>query len=314
MAALTHRAAQLVDPLLTNLGRKYTPAGFIADQVFPRITVLKESGQYPVWTRADFHRIDTDPRVPDRSKPKKIDFTVDKEGYVCEEYALETDISRREKDNAADVLRLRETKMNGVQDIIKLHREKRVADLLTAAGGLGNSSTPSNNWNVDAGTIELDVVGAKEAVFDDTGKVPNTIIIPWKVANAIATQQDIREILKYTVNGQDIIRLGEKVLPASLWGLRVLVPQGPVFTTSAEDAASQTFTEVWGDSVRVLYLNPSPDLENPSVGYTLQTRGTEVRSWEREDGRVETIDVSDGVLVEKLIAPDAGHELIDVLS
>ena len=104
---LTNRSAQLVDPLLTNLGRKYTPAGFIADRVCPRVQVVKESGLYPVWTRDDFHRTDVDPLVADRAKTKRIDFRAATEPYVCEEYALATDISRRERDYSADVLRLR---------------------------------------------------------------------------------------------------------------------------------------------------------------------------------------------------------------
>jgi hypothetical protein len=317
MAGLTHRGVQLVDPLLTNLGKKYTPEGFIADQVMPRVPVGAESGKYPVWTREDFFRIDTDPLVPDRSETKEIDFTLSSESYSCEEYALRTSVSEREEAQAAAIggtrlLRLRETKVQGVRDIIALHREKRVADLLTATGGLSNSSTPSNNWNVDAATIEADIVTAKEAVYDDTGRVPNTIIIPWKVANAIATQQDIREILKYTVDGRQLIALGEKVLPSMLWGLRVLVPA--VQATTSHEGASATFTDLWGDSVRVLYINPTPDTERPSVGYTLQTRGFEVRTWREDDPNVERIRVSDGILEEKLVAPEAGYELIDLLA
>lgn len=309
---LTNRSAQLVDQLLTNLGRKYTPAGFIADRVCPRVSVVKEQGKYPVWTRADFHRTDVDPLVPDRAKTKRIDFTASTEDYTCEEYALATDVSKRERDNSTDVLGLRNTKSNGVRDIIALSREKRVKALLDT---VSNSSTPANNWNVDLATIEADIVTAKEAVYDDIGRPPNSIIIPWKVANAIAVQQDIREVLKYTVNGKELLSLGENALPARLWGLEVIVPMGPQSTESAEDAATQTFAEVWGDDALVLYLQPSPDINNPSVAYTLQTAGFEVRSWFEDDPPdLEVIRVRDGILDEKLTAPDAGHRLIDLLS
>jgi hypothetical protein len=222
-------------------------------------------------------------------------------------------VSPREISNAEGLLRLRETKVQGVRDLIALHRETRVAALLTAAGGLSNSGTPSNNWNVDAGTIEADILAAKEAIYDDTGRVPNTIIIPWKVANAIAMQQDIRELLKYTVDGRQVLAVGENILPAMLWGLNVIVPQVQA-TTSREGAGTQTFTDVWGDSVRVLYVNPTPDTQRPSVGYTLQSRGFEVRAWRENDPNVERIRVSDGILEEKLVAPEAGYEIIDVLS
>jgi hypothetical protein len=318
MAGLTHRGVQLVDPLLTNLGKKYTPEGFIAEQVFPRVPVSSEAGKYAVWTREDFFRVDTDPMLPDRSETKEIDFTVSTESYSCEEYALRTSVSEREERQAASLggsrlLRLRETKVQGVRDIIALHREVRVAALLTAAGGLSNSSTPSVNWSHADATIEADILTAKEAVYDDIGRPPNTIIIPWKLANAIAIQPDIREILKYTVDGRQLLALGENVLPAMLWGLKVIVPQVQA-TTSHEGAGTQTFTDVWGDSARVLYINPTPDTERPSVGYTLQTRGFEVRTWREDDPNVERIRVSDGILEEKLVAPEAGYELIDLLA
>jgi hypothetical protein len=314
MPAISNRSGQLLDILLTNVGRKYTPAGFIADQVAPRVTVAKESGQYPVWTRADFHRTDTNPLVPDRSETKRVDFSTALESYVCEEYALATDVSRREVENAADVLQLRSTKVQGIQDLIALNREVRVATALrkTTTGKLNLGSTPSTNWDQDTATIESDLVTAKNAIYDAIGRMPNLTIIPVKVAEAMAQQADIREILKYTVNGQQILQDGEMVLPSSLWGLRVLIPTGQ-YTTSAEDNATQTFTEVWGDEVRVLY-NGGVSLNSPSPLLTLQTRGFEVRSWRVDDPEVERIRVSDGVLVEKCVAPDAGYELADLLS
>ena len=102
MAPITNRSGQLVDQLLTNLGRKYTPAGFIADRVCPRVTVAKESGLYPVWTRDDFLRTgQVNPLVADRSEAKDVDFSAGTEAYTCEEYALRTSVSRREVENAA---------------------------------------------------------------------------------------------------------------------------------------------------------------------------------------------------------------------
>jgi hypothetical protein len=310
MPHISHRSGQLVDVLLTNLGRKYTPAGFIAEQVCPRVGVAAESGIYPVWTRADFLRTgQTDPLIANGAETKDVDFSVTTEAYLCEEYALRTKITRRERENSSDVLGLRQTKANGVRDLIALHREKRVATLLAS---VDNSVTVDTNWDQDAATIEVDIKEGKELVYDDIGRVPNSIVIPWKVANAVSLQADIREVLKYTVNGQQILAAGEAILPANLWGLKVIVPQGPQYTDSAEDA-SASFSEVWGTDVLVLYLNGSPDKDNPSVAYTLQTRGVEVKSWMSDDPEVEYIRVSDGVLVEKLTAPAAGAKLGAVL-
>lgn len=316
MPAITNKSGQLVDTVLTNLGRKYTPQGFVAEQLAPRVSVANEGGKYAVWAREDFHRTDTNPLVADRSQTKRVDFGVSLESYSLEEYRLGTTVSARERANAANLLSLRETKVQGTKDLIALHREVRVATALkkTSTGQLNLGAAPSNNWNVDAGTIEADIVTAKEAIYDVIGRPPTHIVIPWKVANAIATQQDIREVLKYTVNGADLLRQGENALPNVLWGLQVIVPMGPSITTSAEDNATQTFTEVWGDDVRVLYLG-GVNQNAPGPIHTLQTRGFQVSSYFEDDPPgLESILVSDGILQEKVVAPDAGYEIQDVLA
>jgi hypothetical protein len=314
---LTVRTGQLVDPVLTNLSRQYRPEGFIADLVCPRVTVSKESGKYTVYEKRDFFQTDVNALKPDRSPTKRIDLKATTEPFTCEEYALAADISRREIDNTDDILRLRENKANLVQDAMALAREVRVALLFSDAddgGGINasNESTPTNNWNVDAAEIETDVVTAVEGVEDDTGMSPNSIIIPKKVARAIAKQADIREILKYTVDGRIILDEGEGILPARLWGLRVIVP-GAYKTTAREGASTVSLETVWGDDVRVLYLDPTPALERPSFAYTLQTRDVETRRWTEDDPSLEVIEQSE-VVVEKAVAPQAAWIIKDVLS
>ena len=318
MPTVTHRSGQLTDPVLTNLGRGYRPEGFIADQVCPRIAVAKESGKYPVWEPRDFFASDVDALVPDRAVTKEIEISLSTEPYVAEEYALKVSVSRREADNVDAVVRLRQSKLNAVNDQLTIARELRVAQLLntldaTPAGGLDNSmdATPSNNWNVDAGTIETDILTAKEAIYDAIGIEPNTIVVPYKVANAIAIQQDIRELFKYTVDGRSILGAGQNILPPEIWGLRTLIPRSRR-ATNAEGAAN-TLVDIWGDDVRVLYVSANPDLYNPSVAHSFVARSYQVKTWMSDDPDVEYIRPSE-VLDERVVAPFGGYVIKDVLS
>jgi hypothetical protein len=316
MPGITNRSGQLFNPVLTNLGRGYRPGGFIAEQVAPRIPVTKEVGQYTVWDSFHFFANDVETLTPDRAETREVDVAMSTETYTAEEHALKVSVSDREQSQSDVDVRL--AKLNALSDRLAVARERRVAALLNtqdAGGGLDNAmdSTPSNNWNVDAGTIEADIVTAKEAVFDAIGIEPNVIIIPWKVANAVATQQDIREVLKYTVSGQQILLEGQNILPNSLWGLRVLIPRGR-YASNAQ-GQTNTFADIWGDDVRVLYVNDSgPSMFTPSVAYTFEAAGFEVRTWREDDPNVEWVRNRDGILDEKVVAPQAGYILKDVLS
>lgn len=310
------RNYQLVDPVLTNIARQYRPVGFIADTIIPRVGVQKEAGKYVTFPSRAFFATDVDYKKPDRAQTKEVDFDFSTEPYSVEEYAVKVSISRRERENADQALRLEANKLALLQDQLALAREVRCDTLLRTqdnGGQLDNAmdATPTNNWDTDAATIESDIKTAIEAVRDEIGREPNTIVIPYKVANAIAIQQDIREILKYTVNGQQILSEGAAILPRQLWGLNVVVPTARKFTNV--EGATDAATDVWGDDVRVLYLADNAEYGIPSVAYTFQTRPVQIRRYLEFDPEVEYIIASE-VVDERCVAPKAGYVIRDVLS
>lgn len=317
MPSVTNRS-QLVNPLLTNVARNYQPEGFIYDQLIPTIPVSAEAFEYAVWESWHNFATDVETKTPDRGETREVDLEVSKEAAVAEDHALKISVSEREKNNSQ--VNIRQAKVRTLQNRLLLAREVRAANLLdtqdaTPAGGLDNSmdATPSNNWNVDAGAIESDIITAKEAVYDAIGIEPNTIVVPYKVANAISTQQDIREIFKYTVDGRQLLGAGANILPPEIWGLRVLVPRGRRVTNA--QGQTNTFADVWGDDVRVLYVNRGADIESPSVAYRFQARGPKVTTWyENDPDGVEWVRNSEGILIEKVVAPHAGYVIKDVLS
>lgn len=316
MARITNRTGQLVNPVLTNIGRGYRPAGFVADELAPRVAVTKEVGQYTVWDSFHFFANDVETLTPDRAETREVDVDMGTETYKAEEHALKVSVSDREQSQSDVDVRL--AKSNALSDRLKVARERRIARLLETesnGGGLDDAMDVAvgNNWDTDAATIIADLTTAKEAIFSAIGIEPNVVVIPWRVANAISQQQDIIEILKYTVDGRTIIGAGQEVLPGTLAGLRTIVPRGRYATNAAGQA--NAFADIWGDDVRVLYVNDAgPSLFTPSVAYTFQTEGFEVRTWREDDPSVEWVRNRDGIYDEKVVAPQAGFVLRDTLS
>jgi hypothetical protein len=314
-AKSSSRELQIVDPVLSQLARSYRPDGFVGQTVCPTIPVEKDSGLYPVFDDAYWFGDDVDNRVSDRAETPEIDFSWSTESYLCEDYRLKASITKKERRQAHGALRLEENKTELVLTRMAMRRERRIAAMLrdTTNGGqlTGGTSTPSALWDTDAATIEADLLTAKLAVRNKTGILPNTLLIDYEVACRIALQADIREILKYTVDGRLIIGEGEAVLPAKLWGLKVLVAN-PLVNT-AKEGATKSLSSVWGKHARVLYVNPNGGWGKPSVAYQFKAVPEEVDKWSEKDPPVDYVRAWETV-DEKVCAPDTGYEFESVIS
>ena len=301
-----------IDQALTNLSIGYHPAGMVAERVSPPIKVSKESDKYYIWDRPSAFRVSTSGIMslrPDKSAAKEVDFGLDSTTYQAEEYALKILISDREKDNADSVLRLRESKLRRLQDLLMLEQEIRVASLLTTAGNwnAAHSGDPGD-WSAGTPTIEQDIDDAKEVVRRAIGVEPNVVVIPAQVAKVIKRDATVRELIRYTHS--DLLVNGD--LPPRLWNLEVIIP-GATYTTSAEGAAAITYLDVWGDHVALLYVNRESTIDSPQVVKTFRSKGWEVRSWRVEEKRSEAIEVS--VIQDEVLTSNiSGYLLTDVLS
>lgn len=297
---------------LTNLSIGYHPHGMIAERVAPIAKVSKESDKYYVWDRSSAFRVSASGIMslrPDKSEAKEVDFGLDSTTYTAEEYALKILISDREKDNADSVLKLRESKLRRLQDLLMLEQEIRVASLLTTSGNWdGNHTSDPGNWSTGTPTIEKDIDDAKEVVRKAIGVEPNLVIIPAQVAKVIKRDATVRDLIKYT--HADLLVNGD--LPPRLWNVEVVIP-GATYTSTVEGAASITYNNVWGNNVILLYVNKESPIDAPNSVKVFRSKDWEVRAWREEKVRSEAIEVS--VIQDEVLASDiSGYLLTDVLS
>lgn len=322
MALNRANALQIIDPVLTNLARRYTPHGFIYDQLVRKFPVQTLSGQYPVFKKEDWYRNDPDNLVRDRAPSKEIDFSWSTELYKVNEYGLKVSITDLERLQAHPALKLEQSKNDFLSLKMALAREVRLATLLqdpsfAAGGGLaaGNSVTPGTKWDNSASNPEADLRAAGLAIYNTIGYHPNTIVIPYPVAYNLATihgTDTFRGQMLYTVNGQQAIREGLGILPDMIQGMRVVIPMGPQ-TNSAPDSdgsaqATGTQSEIWGKHVRLLYIEQGAPWGTPSVCYAFQHTAPLVSRWRQNDPDIDYIRQWERT-DERIVAPDAGYVL-----
>lgn len=304
---------------LTNLARLYRPKGFIADLICPFLPVKNEQDVYYIFDQGPFFATDVDDLVPDRAKPRKIEFSHTTAAYQAQKRELAWDISDRERSNADSQLNLERNKQNGVLGRLLLKRENRVAAALrktTNGGGLNLGGNAAAKWDAattDYQDMATDVMAGKTAIRQAIGASPNVIVIPAAVAEGMHKSL-LFQVLQYTygdARARNLIEQEYPVLPQVLFGMKVIV--GGEIQNTAKEGQTASYSDVWGEAIRMLYVTEGPALEEPSVAYSFLSRALQTRRWRDEEAEVDSFAV--GMIVDdaKVVAPDAGYEINDCL-
>lgn len=322
---------QLIDPVLTNLAIAYAGGNYVYDEIVTPMNVATNSGKYPEWSLDDLLRDDVDSEVSDRAETPEIDLSYTLRPYSLTNRRLKVSLTPEEQGQAHTALRFRQTKTKHLINRMALRRERRLAAALrktTNGGQLTLGGTVATKWDASSGVeIEKNVKAARKAVYDLTGQHVNTAVINWDVAYAMSLDPAIREIVKYTPDaGLILSKTGDALIPKNLHGLNWIIVDREKVNTAKEGAA-RNLQSIWGDSVRLLLKGETDAWGEPATIYSLRGNVSTfeaaaaeggstfalVDRWTEADPPVEYIRAWENV-EEKVVAPDVGYEITDVLS
>jgi len=319
---------------LSNMAVLYRPGfyGFIADEICPILPVVHESDVYYTWTQGDFFATDVSDLVPDKTEPRAIEFAAATAQYNAKRRELAWDISDRERRNADDQLRLETVKQEGVLGRLATLREMRVEAMLrentvtttvageAITGGLDSSMTAAKTAFWDGSTttyqnIFTDVVKGITKMRQSIGQRASHIVIPAAVAEGLNKSQFFSAaagpMIQITDPTQSPVYRSFPLLPPVLWGLQVMV--GGEIKNTAVEGQTASYSDVWGEVVRILYVTPSPDVERPSVAYTFQAEAPQTRQSRDEKKRLDWF-ASGRTIDERVVASFAGYTVTDCLT
>jgi len=289
------------DAVLSGVSVRYTNEEMIADRILPVIPVKMESDKYYTYTRA--WKLPQSRRAAG-AEANEVEWNVGTATYQCEEYALKDFIPDRVRNNADSPLSMDVDTTENLTELIQLGREKRVADIIFAAGTYGTQTsalTGTNLWSDYAGSDPIgDVRTAKSTVHAASGKMPNTMVIGYQSHLKLLDHPDILERIKYTQKGV----VNEQLL-AQLFEVENYIVGKALYDTTQEGVA-ESLSYVWGKKVALIYSEPSPGLKKASFGYQFQSRGFRVKKWRvegREGDFVEAGEIRD----EKVVAASTGY-------
>lgn len=265
-----------VDKALTNVSIAYTnpDTSFIADQLFPRLSVDSETGIYFSFDKANLRAAD-DVRGPG-SPANEVSYEVSQSTFgPLIDHALKTKVTDEE------VRQTGNTPLQPFTDATEFLTEKmkinKEIDAVAKFAAASNSTTLSgtDQWSDYANS---DPRGDIRTLYKDIKlrilRKPNTAVMGWDVYQTLLYHPQFVNILSYNV---DKMLNSQKL--ADFMGVTNLYIGDAAYNTGVEGAAD-SIGYIWGKDFYLAYVEPNPGLKKMSAAYGFElTDGWTMSRW-----------------------------------
>ena len=266
MALPTINDVQLVEPVLTNMLIAYRQSAdrFVASRAFPAVPVTSDSGTYPKLTKKYWFTDGLLPRAP--GDPfARLEYGVESGTYKTMQWAGDHAIADETRANSQIPMELERVGVELLGQKSMLRKEIAWATdfMKTSVWGTDNSS--ATDWDdYSTGDPIGDIMLASETISNNTGYVPNTLIVGHIVHRALMNHPDVLDRIKYVVAaGQENVR---SALLSVLGIDNYLVARGTY--NAVNEAGTFVATPIIDDDALLIYSNPSAGIFDASAGKT----------------------------------------------
>ncbi len=305
-----------VDAILSNLSVKYRNEDMIWPLLLPVIPVGKRSDKYFVYNKADSYRL-ADDKIGPKSLPNEADWGVSTDNYSVKDHALGDWLPQETIDNSDNPVQPEVDTNDFVNGLLDVAQEKRVADLVFAAGTYptGNKVQLSGTgqWGGAADNPINDILTAVETCFVRA----NTLVFGQAAWQKFRTLPEVLDAVKSTTRYQGSPGgLATNLEVAALFEVsKVLV--GRARYISSNEGQADTYARLWGKHCAALYVLPgTPGIKSITFGGTFsETRRQTQRDFDPKRGIkgahfIKVAWNSD----EKIIASDLGYFIQDAVA
>ena len=314
MAQPTITDIQAVDPVLTNLMISYMQADdrFVADRVFPNVTVDKDSGTYYILTKK-FRFLDKmEVRAPGDPFAQS-GYGVETDTYKTVQWALEEAIADENRANNQMPMELESISTENLAQANLIRKERAFAADFIKTGVWGTDDTTAADWDDFAsGDPVADVKKAIRTVGASTGVKPNTIVLGDIVDSALTNHPDIIDRIKYVTaaTGQNVdAAMGAIFKLVNYW-----VAEASYNT--ANEGQSFSASNIIDDDALVCVVNPSAGVRGATAGKSFVWQaggGTGSMFRVRVDERHTDLVQIKAQWDQKVTAADMGYFFSDIV-
>jgi len=256
-----------VDVPLTNLTIAYMQAAenFVADKVFPMVSVSKQSDKYYKYSREGLRDGDVTVLAP-RTEVNRVGMALSTDSYFADVRGLGMDFDEQTLANEDTALELRSQGANVLMEKIMIDREVRWASAFFSAGIWGTDITPGNLWSdYTNSTPIVDVTtGRRTMQLASGGYKPNTMVVGKEVRDVLINHPDILARLNggSTVSNPALITDAKM---AEIFEVENFYVMEAVRNTAAE-GVTDAFGFIGGKNALLTYTPSTMGLRTPGAG------------------------------------------------
>lgn len=268
----------VTDPVLGNVSISYRNADYIADKVFPVVTVGKQSGKYYIFDKSSLSVAESLRAAG--SPSNEVEHAYGTATFYAEDHALKEFIPDEVVDQTDAGLDPLVDATENVTERLLIGKEVELATMLTDTTQVTQNVTLAGvtQWSDYVNSDPLiDVRNARIAIRGQIFRTPNTLILGQQVFDILVDHPDIIDRLKYSQLGV----VTEELLARLFQVETVLI--GSAGKNSGTEGAVDTLSYVWGKNAVLLYVAPRAGLRQVSAGYTFQYGAPRVKRWRDED-------------------------------
>ena len=307
---------QAVDPVLTNMlvGYMQDDSRFVADKVFPGVSVGNDSGTYYIMTKKYFFVDNMAARAYGAQFPR-ADFGVESTTYSTLQYALAKSIADEVRANSQVPMDLESAAIQWLaqQALIRKERQFSADFMKTSVWGTDDNNSTTDWDDYTSGDPVNDILTARRTISNNTGYDANTLVVGYIVHQALVNHPDIIDRLKY------VSVAGVNQVDAALANVLGLTNYwvGKASYNSANEAQTFSAAAIIDDDALVCHVAPAPGIMTASAGYTFNWApggglGSILRPW-RDEGNQADVIRAKMQWDQKAVATDLGYFFADVV-
>lgn len=276
------------DSILTNFSVAYVQnaTNYIARRVSPIVPVPKQSDRYFVYNKADWLINEAAKRAPG-TRAEDRNYTLSQDSYFCNVYSIAHNVSEQVAANA-------DAPLQPEQDAVQLLTQDMLATMEVdfASTAFANSvwgtsvtgGTDFTQWNQDAAEPIKDLATGLDTVEDNTGFMPNTLILGAQTWKSLRHHPDIVDRLP-----DNAPRIATTDFLGNLLDIDNVVVARAIRNT-ADEGATASYSRILGSHALLAYVDPSPGPKSATAMRTFVWTGL--------------IGSSDGIRVSRYNLPE----------
>ncbi|MCA0175229.1 MAG: major capsid protein [Proteobacteria bacterium] len=270
---VSNSGVRVINPVLSNVAQGYTNMQFVGGALFPRVPVNTRGGQIIEFGKEAFMRYAT--RRAPGGAAARIQF-----GYAGKPFALSNDaadmpVPREHQQDASVVpgIDLGRRAINVGMRVLAMGLEIDQALMATNAANYAASNkvtlAGAGKWSAATGTPLTDIDAGREAIRQQCGIYPNTLVLSALGFSAAKNNPNVISRFQYDGVSSPVSAQITAQMLAGLFNVEKVVIGGAIYFNDAGVS-----TDVWGNNAVLAYVPSQPSaLEEPSYGYTYTYEG-----------------------------------------